>query len=90
MRADPNAEWCHNCDRPGHSELRCPYEECVECDGEGVITVYVSGPDRFGNHDHDEVECLACDGKGYIIVMRGTPEPAPDAHLESQYEDRYE
>ena len=32
---DPNAEWCQQCSRPGHSELNCPYEECMECDGGG-------------------------------------------------------
>ena len=70
---DPMAEWCQNCSRPGHNELRCPYEECDTCDGEGVVTVQVAGPDYFGNYDHDEVECATCDGKGYIIVMRGEP-----------------
>jgi len=63
---DPNAEWCQQCSRPGHSELNCPYEECIECDGEGVVQVYVAGPDYFGNYDYDEKCCTECDGKGYV------------------------
>lgn len=59
MRIDPMDEWCSNCDRVGHSEPQCPYEECSDCDGEGEITLDDDVIARV-------VDCPECNGKGWI------------------------
>jgi len=62
MRADPNAEWCHRCSRPGHNELNCPYEECDTCDGTGDEVVELH-----------TIACHACKGRGYHYINGKEP-----------------